>query len=105
MEEHDDSREDYRQGARNRKVFTTTDFVMGLPSNVLMGCGAILLATFVLFTWWSTLIMAFLLMPVMYHIHKDDPRALVLWQAAMFERYNAFEAGTSTSLQLVILKE
>lgn len=107
MDEHDEqnSREDYRQGARNRKVFTTTEFSLGLPNNVLMGCGAVLLGTFVLFTWYATIIMGLVLMPVMFHIHKDDPRALTLWKDVMLQRYNSYEAGTSTRRQLVVLKD
>lgn len=104
-DEQDNAREDYRQGARNRKIFTTTDYVMGLPGNVLMGCGAVVGATFILFTWFAALFMALLILPVMYHIHKDDPRALSLWKDAIIERHTSWEAGTTTSRELVILKD
>jgi len=99
-----DSRDDYRQGVRNRKIFTATDDKFGLPSNVAMGCGAAILGTFLLFNFWAAIVVALLVLPVMYRIHKDDPRALSLWQAAMFQPYTAWEAGTATRRELVILR-
>lgn len=107
MDQHDEqnAREDYKQGVRNRKIFTTTDDILGLPSSVFVGCGAVLFGTFLLFTWQAALIMAFVLMPGMYHIHKDDPRALSLWIDVLFQRHHSFEAGTATQRQLIILED
>lgn len=106
MEQMDNTQgqsDEYSQGSRNRKIFTRSEDIFGLPSSIFMGSAAAVFAVFLIFHWWTAVIAAVLIFPPMYSIHKDDPRAFAIWQYALTEKTNAWEAGSAGRRELVIL--
>jgi hypothetical protein len=100
-----DVRQDYKQGARNRKVFTSSHLIFGLPSNVFLGGCALAVGVFFISTWYWGVLLAAIYFPPMFSIHKDDPRALAVWKTTLSDRTAGWQAGVVTRRSLVVLSD
>jgi hypothetical protein len=101
----DKSQQDYSEGVRNRKVFTSGHLIMGLPANVAIGGAALSLVVFILSTWWAALIMACIYFPPMISIHKEDSRAFQVWQSTLTARTVGWQAGHIAPRIFVVLSD
>jgi type IV secretory pathway VirB3-like protein len=97
------AKDDYVEGVRNRRIFTSAHLIFGMPANLAIGGVALAIGVFFVSTWWAAIIVALIYLPPMIAIHKDDARAFQVWQTMIRERTSGWEAGNTAKRILVVL--
>jgi type IV secretory pathway TrbD component len=88
---------------KNRRVFTNQKEYWGIPSNLFIGGAGLIIGISFLVVWWAGLALAGVYFPVMYHIHKQDPRAIQAWMRGIKRKNSYWVAGDAEPVQLQIL--
>jgi hypothetical protein len=103
IEEQNEEKEAFKQA----KVFTQKEEYWGIPSKIVYNVFALSIGLMVAFRSISGivlgLIMLTLLIVPLYHIHKDDPFALVVWKRCMLRKHNRWCAGRAEKRKIKYL--
>ena len=89
-------------------VFSSHQTILGLPANVfVMGAGITLVIALVLY-WLLGILFGCVYFIVMYHIHKDDPKAFFIWKKAMtrywHNKSNSWQTKYCKTTKLIIIE-
>lgn len=92
-----------QRGLQNAKVLTLTDEFLGLPSKIFISGLALAIGLGATVHFILGLIIALAYFPAMYHVHKDDPKGLAVWRAAILRKESYWVAGRQKQTKLILL--
>ncbi len=108
-DDHRNQINEEKEAFRQAKVFTQKEEYFGIPSKVFYNVVALSVGIMVAFRstygLCVSVIMFFLLIVPLYHIHKNDPFALVVWKKCLFRKHNRWCAGRSEKRVVNILSK
>ncbi len=106
-DEHTNQINKDNEAFKQSKVFVQREEYFGIPSKVFYNVFALSVGLMVAFRSiygvFVGLIMFFLLIVPLYHAHKKDPFALVVWKKCLFRGHNRWCAGRSEKRVVNIL--
>ena len=89
---------------RNVRAFHDDNLILGIPQGLFMGGLVVMVMAYLIFSlFWLPLVVAMLYYVPLYAIHKDDPKGLTIWLAALSSRTLVWESGRRKSFPLIIL--
>jgi len=78
---------------KNVKVFTTQDQILGIPSALFLLGLLCCLCVFVATTWICALLVAVVFYPMMWSMHRDNPKGFYVWFRAGFSNEVYWASG------------
>ena len=94
------------QTTANRRIFSETHLIMGMPSGIaLMGFVITAASYFISKSFIAPFIFAIPYFSVMTSIHREDERAFQIWLSIWRDKTSHWEAGNRRPIELIFLAE
>ena len=89
---------------RNVRAFHDDNLILGIPQGFFMGGIVVMVMSYLLFGFfWLPPVVALLYYAPLHAMHKDDPKGLTIWLAALSSRTLVWEAGRRKPFPLIVL--
>ncbi len=89
---------------RNVRAFHDDNVILGIPQGLFMGGLVVMVMAYLVFgLLWLPPVVAVLYYAPLHAMHKDDPKGLTIWLAALSSRTLVWESGRRTPFPLIVL--
>ena len=89
---------------RNVRAFHDDNVILGIPQGLFMGGIVVMVMAYLVFgLLWLPPVVAVLYYVPLHTMHKDDPKGLTIWLAALSTRTLVWESGRRKSFPLIVL--
>ncbi len=89
---------------RNVRAFHDDHLILGIPQGLFMGGMVVMVMAYLIMgVFWLPVVAGVAYYLPMYAMHKDDPKGLTIWVAALASRTLAWESGQRTPFPIIVL--